>query len=273
MIGIIGVIAFLAVLALSILITDLATSALSLTGLSKESARFQARSAFTGTGFTTRESEKIVNHPVRRQIIMWLMVARSAGLVTIIISLILSFAVTGSYSQRLWRLIYLVAGVVFLWAVRRIPLFNRLLNRFMEWALKKWTSLDTRDYYNLLHLSGDYSVTELQVQEGDWVAGKKLKECQLADEGVTVLGIVRSDGSYVGAPRGSTDIYSGDTLMLYGRAQVLSDLDQRRADLSGEQAHEDAVSEQKEEEARQDIQDKQYKKKRKEKKDKESSEE
>jgi len=121
MIGILGVIAFLAVLALSILITDLATSALILTGLSHESARFQARSAFTGTGFTTKESEKIVNHPVRRRIVAWLMVARSAGLVTIIISLILSFAVSGTYQERLWRLIYLVAGVALLWGVRRSP--------------------------------------------------------------------------------------------------------------------------------------------------------
>jgi hypothetical protein len=69
MIGIIGVIAFLTVLALSMLITGLATSALSMTGLSRESARFQARSAFTGTGFTTQEAEKVVNHPVRRRII------------------------------------------------------------------------------------------------------------------------------------------------------------------------------------------------------------
>jgi len=272
MIGIIGVIAFLAVLALSVLITDLASSALTLTGLSRESARFQARSAFTGTGFTTQESEKIVNHPVRRRIVMWLMVARSAGLVTIIISLILSFAVSGTYQERLWRLIYLVAGVALLWGLRRIPLFSRLLNRFMDWALKKWTDLDTRDYYNLLHLSGDYGVTELQVQEGDWVAGKKLKQCQLADEGVTVLGIIRGDGSYVGAPRGGTDIYSGDTMILYGRVKVLSDLDQRRADLKGEKAHEDAVSEQKKEEARQDIQEKQYKEKREEKRSQPSSE-
>lgn len=272
MIGILGVIAFLAVLALSILITDLATSALTLTGLSRESARFQARSAFTGTGFTTKESEKIVNHPVRRRIVTWLMVARSAGLVTIIISLILSFAVSGTYQERLWRLIYLVAGVALLWGLRRIPFFNRLLNRFIEWALKKWTDLDTRDYYNLLHLSGDYGVTELQVQEGDWVAEKKLNQCKLAEEGVTVLGIVRSEGSYVGAPRGGTDIYSGDTLILYGRTKVLSELDQRRADVKGEQAHENAVSEQKREEAQQDIQEKQYKEKRGEKGSQQSSE-
>lgn len=43
----------LAALLLSLLITRIATNALSVTGLSRETARFQARSAFTGVGFTT----------------------------------------------------------------------------------------------------------------------------------------------------------------------------------------------------------------------------
>jgi hypothetical protein len=84
MLGVIGSITFLTVLGLSLIITRLATIALKLTGLSPEVARFQGRSAFTGTGFTTTEAEKVVNHPVRRKIIMWLMIVRSAGLITII---------------------------------------------------------------------------------------------------------------------------------------------------------------------------------------------
>ena len=44
--------------ALTLLINHIATVALSLTGLSREVARFQARSAFTGVGFTTNEAEK-----------------------------------------------------------------------------------------------------------------------------------------------------------------------------------------------------------------------
>lgn len=79
MIGVIGIIASLTVLGLSLVVTRLATTALHLTGLSWEAANFQARSAFTGTGFTTAEAEKVTGHPVRRRIITWLMIARSAG--------------------------------------------------------------------------------------------------------------------------------------------------------------------------------------------------
>ncbi|MFO7970268.1 MAG: hypothetical protein R6U40_00800 [Desulfobacterales bacterium] len=50
MAGIIGIIASLTVLGLSLVITRLATVSLNLTGLSWETAKFQARSAFTGNG-------------------------------------------------------------------------------------------------------------------------------------------------------------------------------------------------------------------------------
>lgn len=54
----------------SFLITRVTTVALTVTGMAKESARFQARSAVSGVGFTTSESEAVVNHPLRRRIVM-----------------------------------------------------------------------------------------------------------------------------------------------------------------------------------------------------------
>ena len=51
----------------SILLIRIATVALTHLVLSLESARFQAKSAFTGFGFTTDESEKVVDHSVRRK--------------------------------------------------------------------------------------------------------------------------------------------------------------------------------------------------------------
>ena len=62
----ISIVTLLLVLTLSILLVRIATVALTHTGLSRESAKFQARSAFTDVGFTTSESEKVVNHPIRR---------------------------------------------------------------------------------------------------------------------------------------------------------------------------------------------------------------
>jgi hypothetical protein len=262
MIGIVGIIALLTVLGLSLVVTRIATIALSLTGLSHEAARFQARSAFTGTGFTTKEAEKVVEHPVRRRIISLLMILRSAGIVSIIISLILSFAGSGSEAARLHRLFYLLGGLLILWFIARSNLSDKYLSGIIDWSFRKWTDLDTRDYQSLLKLSDEYIIKELMVREGDWVANKTLRECRLTDEGVIVLGIYRDDGAYVGAPKAETEIYPNDRFILYGRANALRELDRRRSDQSGQAAHDRAVDEQKRQTARQDMQEQSHKQKR-----------
>jgi hypothetical protein len=243
--GVIGVIALLTVLSVSLVITRIATVALAMTGLSKEAARFQARSAFTGTGFTTREAENVVNHPVRRRIIMFLMIVRSAGLITIVLSLILSFVGQSTENARLYRLLGLVIGTAVLWLLARSRRLERLMGRAIEWALAHLTELEVRDYSGLLRLSHDYSVTEQHVKTGDWVEGKRLKDCSLLEEGIVVLGITRDDGSYLGGPKGDTQVLGGDTLILYGRSEKLRALDRRRADIPGDLAHDESVAEEK----------------------------
>ncbi len=223
----------LVVILVSLLITRVATVALTLTGLSRESARFQARSALSGVGFTTSEAEAVVNHPVRRRVVMALMLLGGAGTVTVIGALFLSFA-NADASQRSTRVAMLLGGLVALWLVARSPWVDRRLSRLITRALGRWTDLDARDYAALLHLSGSYSVMEMAVNAGDWVAGRRLEELSLRDEGVVVLGISRADGVYLGAPRFGTEIKDGDTLILYGRSPRLCELDRRPAGAVGD---------------------------------------
>ena len=75
------ILSLLLVLGISMVLTRVAAVALVHTGLGREAARFQARSAFTGVGFTTSEAEQVVGHPVRRRIVMWLMLVGSVGIV------------------------------------------------------------------------------------------------------------------------------------------------------------------------------------------------
>src|SRR3954452_5468775 len=98
----------LLILALGLLITRVATGMLEATGMSKPAARFQARSAFTGSGFTTRESESVVDHPVRCKVVMWLMLLGHPGILPPGGFLILGFR--GSRSDA-WRVLQLGLGL------------------------------------------------------------------------------------------------------------------------------------------------------------------
>ena len=232
------------VVAMSTFVTRVATIALTLTGLSRETARFQARSALTGAGFTTSESEAVVNHPVRRRIIMTLMLIGSAGVVTVIGSTVLTFARVNDLIETVGSAAILVVGLAaIVWAATSKPL-DLALQPVITRLLRRYTDIDTRDYARLLHVAGEYSVSELAVEQQDWLADEDLATLRLADEGVLVLGVQRADGeTYVGAPKGWTTVHAGDVLILYGHTDRLRDIDERRRGV-GESAHAQAVADQ-----------------------------
>lgn len=242
----IAVLSLLTVIMISIVLTRIATIALVQTGLARESARFQARSALTGVGFTTDEAERVVRHPVRRRIILGLMLLGNAGIVGAVSSLMLTFLGRGADQSMAVRVVLLVAGLVALWSFASSRWVDRRLSRLTEWALSRWTDLDVRDYASLMHLAGEYRLGELEVEEDDWLAERTLAELALRDEGIIVLGIQRRTGEYFGAPNGSTRLFAGDTLILYGRAPALLEIDERRKGWSGDFEHDQAVAEQEE---------------------------
>ncbi len=93
-------ITLLVILTVSVFVVRIAAVALRLTGMPADIARFQARSAFSGAGFTTSESEAVVNHPIRRRLIGLLMLWGNIGLVTVIATFIVSFVGTEKGIQR-----------------------------------------------------------------------------------------------------------------------------------------------------------------------------
>ena len=214
---------------LSLLVTRVATAALTVTGMTRESARFQARSALTGAGFTTSESEMVVNHPVRRRIVMALMLLGSVGLVTGVASLLSGMLGAARAEQQLFRGALLLGGLILVYLVSLSNWVDQRLSRLIMRLLRRYTKLEVQDYARLLHLAGEYSVKELAVQDGDWMAGRSLGELRVKDEGLLVLGVVRRDGQYVGAPRKETVIEAGDVVILYGCDAVLCGLDERRS--------------------------------------------
>lgn len=233
------------ILFLSLIVVRVAAVALTLTGMSREAARFQARSAWTATGFTTSESEQVVNHPVRRRIITLLMVARSVGVVTAATTLALSFVNVEASGEGWIRVGLLTIALFALWLFARSSWIERKMSLLITWALERYGEFGDRDYGAMLHLAGEYAVMELKVRPDSWLANRTLAQLDLPEEGVLVLGVTRQEGDYVGAPKGGLRLHPGDTMLLYGRAPVLDRIDKRRADRVGTASRQKAVTEQK----------------------------
>jgi L-ascorbate metabolism protein UlaG (beta-lactamase superfamily) len=124
----------LLIAAMTLLVTRVATVVLTATGLPRHVARFQARSALTGSGFTTRESEAVVDHPVRRRVIALLMLLGSVGLVGAASSAILGLRGAASGAER-WRLVEPTGGLLALVFTSRSRWVDRKLTAAIGYVL------------------------------------------------------------------------------------------------------------------------------------------
>lgn len=240
----------LLVIVVSLLINRVATVILVATGMSREAARFQARSALSGAGFTTSESEQVVDHPLRRKVIGTLMLFGAAGIVAAASSTIIGFQ-KGGVGAAGYRILELAGGLFVLITVSRSKFVDRHLTAAISRLLRRFTDIETRDVAGLLQLSGDYSISELAVREGDWVEGRTLGELGLREEGVVLLGLTRRNVGFIGAPTGGTRVRADDVLLVYGREDLLGELDDRPAGPQGDLAHQAAVARQERLERRQ----------------------
>ena len=248
-----AILTLLIVVALSMFITKIATIALVHTGMARDRARFQARSAFSGAGFTTNESEVVVKHPVRRRVITTLIIIGNAGLVTVISSLILGFSGDKSAAQDTRNLAILFGGALALFLVTKSTVVDRLLNKLIYFVLDKTGSLDRRAYTKIVDLDYSYEITEIDVENNPWLCERTLAELKLPEEGVLVLGIARGNDTYLGAPRGSYRIRKGDRLVLYGREKNLKEIAQVQDKLQAKAEHKERTEEQQEELQKQDT--------------------
>jgi hypothetical protein len=243
----IALISLLMVILISIIIVRIGAVALEMTGLSREMATFQAQSAFSGTGFTTSESEYVVSHPVRRRIIRILIFVGNAGIASAMATLVLTF-VGQTREEATMRAMWLVIGLFMIYLFARSKMVDRGMRWLIKRALERFTSLKIYDYEQILGLSKGYSIGEFKIKERSWLENKTLRELKLDEEGVIVLAIYRKIGDkeqFIGAPNGDTKIIKGDTLICYGPEDAIKNLSQRLRGKKGDMQHEKAVKEEK----------------------------
>ena len=204
-----GALSIFVLLSLSVLIIRVASVALRLTGLSEGTARFQALSAFTGTGFTTVEAETIVNYPLRRKIISLLMIVGNLGLVSVLATLVVSLVHTEAETGAVIRqLAWLLGGLALVWFLILNKTADGLLCKVIGHVLQSETILGRRNYQRLLQLGDGFSICEHPAANVD--------EAELEKLGLKLIATHSGDGRFREAGDTSVTIGDGDKLVVYG---------------------------------------------------------
>lgn len=157
----------MAIFTFSTLVVRISSTIMRLTGLTDNVARFQCLSALTGTGFTTREFELIVNYPIRRRVLMTLMILGNLGLISISATFIVAFAaVEPSSSQILQQAAWFAGGLLVNFLILVHPAVDHFLCSTISRILSATTSLGDRQFVRLLSLEDNMTIGEHQVRLG-----------------------------------------------------------------------------------------------------------
>ncbi|MFC1461002.1 cation:proton antiporter regulatory subunit [Verrucomicrobiota bacterium] len=225
-----NVLLLLVTIMVSFIIVRAGAIAFELTGLERSIAIFQALSCFSGTGFTTRESEAIVSHPQRRRIATILIVLGNVGLVTMIAtfanSLRPNIALGMLFKDFMpdfvpalllpWVNLAVIAAAVFL--IYRI---------FTRESVANWLRTKTRDrligrrLIKQTHIvetliGGEYGTARVHIGKESNLAGMSLDNLNVRQTGIVPLMIIRGDQN-LPEPVFETPLEDSDTLVCFGR--------------------------------------------------------
>lgn len=211
------VVALFIITVVSLLLIRVGATALMMTGLSWDTASFQSYSAFFGVGFTTREAEMVMNHPVRRRIIRDLIFAGNIGLTSALATLIVTVLQGEPHLNPLLIVTSLIVGILLLALLFRVGWFQKIIDRAIQHALEKAGLVRALDYELLLRIQSGFCVSEIEIAPGSCLAGRILKETRPAEWGVLILAINREGKVMPGLPGPRSVIEAGDVVTAYGR--------------------------------------------------------
>ncbi|MFC1927071.1 TrkA C-terminal domain-containing protein [Chloroflexota bacterium] len=215
--------AYVGILLITIFISFIAVRiggfALQLTGIEAEIARFQALSAFSGTGFTTREAERVVGHRTRRRIVTILIILGNAGTVTVIATLVASFTQVGGYSWFFIRLAIIVAGIVGLY---QLIIRSNFGQRIIDWLQKPVVNRVLRTAplaEEIFHVEKDWAISLVTMKGSSKSIGQSVTDIT-AEGDIEILGINRA-GAYLVRPGMEDKIAQGDRLLVYANRRAV----------------------------------------------------
>lgn len=250
--------AFVIIIVLSMLVTRVGAIALEATGISRDIAQFQAMSAFTGVGFSTKESELIVNHPIRRKTVKVLMLMGNAGLTSGIATLILTFISAESemitiygyeMSFFLFNIIIIATVLLLLLIVSRTSFFDSFIRLILQKPLHIIKNkLVLYDYERILGLSKGYGIVSFTVPKRHWLVKKTIGDLKLEKEGINILGVYRNihhNEEFLGAPSDKFEVHCGDKLVVYSREPNVESLFKRTKGRKGSAERKEAEYEHK----------------------------
>lgn len=202
-------------------IVETLSIALKVTGLDIHKARFQVVSIITHTGFTTRESELITQHPTRRKIAMGLMLISYVGAAVLISVIVNAFQTQQTFLYfAIYSTIFFLISNLFIRSKYIVNRFEQFLENKLRMSMKVPSKYKCAE--ELLRLNDEYGVLDVLIEDGNKIVGLTLQKSKLKENYIQVLNIDR--GSHIiHFPRYDFVFNAGDRVLVYGQIEKINE--------------------------------------------------
>lgn len=217
----------IAVLTVYLFTIEIFSVAFKLTGMATSKIKFQVASLFTGTGYTTAESELVAKDEKRRKIALACIYTGhifSVAFMGLIINVVISLSLTiyrpdahPHFNEWYFIVLYVTTGLLAFVLMLKIPPINRRFQRFLEViAINTSRKKKQTNLLNVYDMHGKYAIAELVLNiVPDYAIEKPLCDMEpikLLD--INVLSI-RRDSRFVEVTK-DTMFRKGDVILIYG---------------------------------------------------------
>lgn len=222
-----SMIVFVLLIIFYIMIADIITIFFRLTGMTEERARFQVISLLTNSGFTTQESEAVVNLKIRRRLARATMLFGYAFTVTILSTTVNVF-MTMSDNELSAVLVLLPILLLILGAFYYLRRSTMLKAKFDKW-------IETIGYR--IMFGKDANQVILVEEYGSMVVAhiylhtvpEMLRNKTLADSGIMsehklMIMMVKSSDDDAKQANGNTILQTKDTIMVLGKRKTIREI-------------------------------------------------
>ena len=218
----------LAVVTIYLFMIEIFSVAFKLTGLVTSKIKFQVACLFTGTGYTTAESELIAKDEKRRKIALTCIytghvfsLAFMGTIINVFISLILlkseTMSMTPQWTEWYFIVLYVTTFLFLLVLFIKIPPVNRRFQRFLESIAVNLSRKNKQtNLLNVLDLQGKHAIVEVILNiVPEYANETPLSEMHLIkDLSINILS-VRRDSRIIEVSK-DTMFKKGDILVVYG---------------------------------------------------------
>lgn len=208
-----------------LIVVEIFTVLFRLTGLREDKARFQAVSCMTNSGFTTKESELILNSTARRHLARIMMIFGYLLAVTGVSILVNLFIRSSGDQINWWTIVYSIAFLVIILVLTRSKWLIMRFDKLVERLARNKTKGAFCNNIRILEMFHEKLIAEVFVTcIPPEIVGKTLLEMNFRHTYKLNVLLIKRGNTIIDHVISSDQIIQGDRVLIYGSKKNIMEL-------------------------------------------------